>query len=339
MWSRQYRDIIVAHLYGHMNLDHFMLLDSHELKPPHLKHPQKHKKNKKNKKKSRSSAAAAVFAPGGVCHVDEFNPEADPRLSVSSAETYLNSLREALADMVTPEKGKTVDALLRGDKWAEKYVLALVSPSVVPNYFPTLRVMEYNITGLVDSDGMLAVSGGDAPPTVEKKGTEAGEGTVPDSPSRTAAPGPAYSMQPFTLLSYKQYFLNLTKYREPDAPVAGELRKRGKRQPPKMQYEVEYDTKTDGVYQLTDLTVRSYFKLAHGLVDASRPQVVDDSDTEWDPVDANKKDKKKKKKNKKKKKTRAKDRVWYTFIRRAFVGTIEDDELKNFEVLRTECAE
>ena len=314
-----------------------MLLDSDELKPPHLKRPRKNTK-------SPSSAAAAAAA--GVCHVNEFSPEADPNLSVSSAETYLNSLREALADLVTPEKGKTVEALLAGDKWAEKYVLAHVSPSVVPNYFPTLRVMEYNTTGLVDSEGMLVVrasGGGDAPPTVEKMGKKPDEGTVPDPPSHTAPPGPAYSVQPFTLLSYTQYFLNLTKYSDPAAPVAAELRKRGGNQPPKAQYEVEYDTKTDAVYQLTDLTVRSYLRLASELVDASNLK-QDDADTDEDPADADinkkkkKKDKKKKKK-KKKKESRAKDRVWYTFVRRAFVGTVEDDELRNFEVLRTECTE
>ena len=327
-----------------------MLLDSNELKPPHLNRPRKNTK-------SLSSAAAAAAAAAGVCHVDEFSPEADPNLSVSSAETYLNSLREALADLVTPEKGKTVEALLAGDRWAEKYVLAHVSPSVVPNYFPTLRVMEYNTTGLVDSEGMLVVrpSGrGDAPPpTVEKKkGKKPDKGTVPDPPSRTAPPGPAYSVQPFTLMSYTQYFLNLTKYSDPAAPVAAELRKRGGKQPPKAQYEVEYDTKTDAVYQLTDLTVRSYLRLASELVDASnikQPKAVDDSDTDEDPADEDpadadinkkkKKKEKKKKKKKKKKKSRARDRVWYTFVRRAFVGTVEDDELRNFEVLRTECTE
>ncbi|KFX86452.1 hypothetical protein V490_09074, partial [Pseudogymnoascus sp. VKM F-3557] len=50
-----------------------------------------------------------------------------------------------------------------GGEWAEKYQVSLVSPSVVPNYFPSLRVVEYNISGLdggvfVEEEGPTATS-------------------------------------------------------------------------------------------------------------------------------------------------------------------------------------
>ena len=31
LWMQQYRDVIVGSLYGHMNIDHFMLQDSNEM--------------------------------------------------------------------------------------------------------------------------------------------------------------------------------------------------------------------------------------------------------------------------------------------------------------------
>ena len=34
-----------------------------------------------------------------------------------------------------------------GGRYAERYAVTHVAPSVVPNYFPTLRLIEYNITG------------------------------------------------------------------------------------------------------------------------------------------------------------------------------------------------
>jgi len=35
LWTRQYRDVIVGSLFGHMNLDHFILQDFHDI-PKHV---------------------------------------------------------------------------------------------------------------------------------------------------------------------------------------------------------------------------------------------------------------------------------------------------------------
>lgn len=382
LWSRQYRDVIVAHLYGHMNLDHFMLLDSDTLKPPHLGHGKGKGKGKgggNGKGKSRkSSASAADVCPA----VREFNPEDDPNLSISSAETYLNSLREAFAEMVSTKEMDAAGAGSNkhlGGKWGERYVMTLVSPSIVPNYFPTLRVVEYNITGLVDGQGIRKVD--------ESKSSGNGhkmrpwrKDKKPDPPARTAPPGPAYSMQPYTLIGYTQYFLNLTKYnRAPQPPPAEkepsglgsstELRKRddGAEEQRKggkatLKFEVEYDTRTDKIYKLKDLTVRSYIKLARKIVDASKKKSKkgkslvseeeeaedesdhsddgdssdDDASAEDDQADANKNKKHKNKHKKKKHGRAAKDKVWHAFVKRAFVGTIEDQELEKYGVQRAE---
>ncbi|KAF8534033.1 Metallo-dependent phosphatase-like protein [Trichophaea hybrida] len=376
LWSRQYRDIIVGHFYGHMNLDHFMLLDSHELKPPHLKNSNKGKKSKKSDSgilapRRRSLSGFDRCPAREVCHVEEFHPEANPKLSLSSAETYLNSLRKALKQMVAPKTEDEVSSFNKNaDKFYERYVLAHVGPSIVPNYFPTLRVMEYNITGLANGKGMLNID-----PDLEvdlQAGTEKApkdEGMQPEPPSKSTPPGPAYSVQPFTLLSYTQYFLNLTKYNDiyksqhDEKPhINYELRKRDteidqKNWKSRIQFEVEYDTKTDKVYKLKDLTVRSYIKLARNMVvpqekkDKSSSKDLgtdtdfdEDIDTDTDEYTKDMKvkdddgfDVDKNKKKRKHKKNKARSKVWRTFIKRAFVGAIDDDDLEQFEVKREEC--
>lgn len=365
LWSRQYRDVIVSHLYGHMNLDHFMLHDGDSLEPPHLRDRKGNGKGK-GKGKGKGHKSSALAAADACPVVAEFNPEDDPNLSTTSAETYLNSLREAFAQMVSLKDADGLEADSSkhlGGKWGERYVMTLVSPSVVPNYFPTLRVVEYNITGLVDGQGVLKVEESKMLENSRKIRTRK-KGKKPDPPARTAPPGPAYSMQPYTFIGYTQYFLNLTKYNSAAKPLAtesepsgsglsAELRKRdgvesdrdgGKA---KLQFEVEYDTRTDRIYKLKDMTVHSYIKLARKIVDASKESnpkkaksLVEDSDSdsssdEDDWADAEKN--KHKKKHRKKHGKRSKDKVWHAFVKRAFVGTIETEDLNRYEVQRAEC--
>ncbi|KFY19273.1 hypothetical protein V491_04516, partial [Pseudogymnoascus sp. VKM F-3775] len=196
-------------------------------------------------------------------------------IAVASADEYLQELRDAFAkvpdpkDALQPEveeeskkdKKKRKKALKRmGGEWAERYQVSLVSPSVVPNYFPSLRVVEYNISGL---DG--AVGAAEEKPTatswrlpgeddegdedlyeVDSDEEEEGEGDahtdgkkhkkkkkkkknrkpkhpdlkIPPPPPRGSPPGPAYSPQPLTWTGYTQYFANLTRIAEGEAAAA-----------------------------------------------------------------------------------------------------------------------
>jgi hypothetical protein len=270
----QYRDVVVGSFYGHMNIDHFMLQDSNKVK---------------------------------------IDSKADGKVSINSKTDYLQSLRNEWSSLPSPPSGlfddlgsmsnleglsevepakkdkrgkkkekkkqKFLDKI--GGPWAERYSVSLVAPSLVPNFFPSLRVVDYNVTGLDDgahgvelfthevddttfgldhavvdtpetSDNSLV-----APEIQKKKGKDKKKKPkfkVPEPPSSTAPPGPAYSNQAFTLLGYTQYYSNLTKIHEQIA--AGE---RG--DDPRIDYEIEYTT-NDDVYQMKDLTVRSFFQLA-----------------------------------------------------------------------------
>jgi endopolyphosphatase len=123
------------------------------------------------------------------------------------------------------------------------------------------------------------------------------------------------------------------------------------------KYEVEYSTFNDSIFKLKDMTVRSYIKLAHRIgqykpskgdhiaedwldeegddfKDFNEVKFEDGYDNNIDNVDSEDVEtEKKKKKHKKKHHHHQNDenKVWLNFIKRAFVGTMEDEELGEFE--------
>ena len=315
----QYRDVIVGSFYGHMNIDHFMLQDSKNV---------------------------------------DIDAKADGKVSVNSKTDYLESLRNQWSSLPSPppgifeelasgleseepsevapakkrkkgKKGKKekkkrefLDKI--GGPWAERYSVSLVSPSLVPNYFPSLRVIDYNITGLDDvangagssyevddtiseldytQDDTLQSS--DTSPETQKKKNKKKKPNfkVPEPPSPTAPPGPAYSNQPFTLLSYTQYYANITKIHEEIAASQDD--------DPRINFEIEYNT-NDEAYQMKDLTVRSFFQLAGRIAEEDEA-----SETEVNSPSA----------DSKKKKPMNMNSVWRAFLRRAYVGFENIDEL------------
>ena len=236
--AQEYRDLIVGSMFGHMNIDHFMLHDSDEI--------------------DRSAVEAAS---GDARGVRESESAADGRVSIKSAAQYLVDLRQAWAQLPRPSRNSSasedngpvetakkrekhrsksyIDEI--GGEWAERYAVSLVSPSLIPNYFPTLRVFEYNLTGLdlhssVDAPSEpvgRAVSGEQqvmvdaharpwtssavsTPAATAVDGDRGSTSMTSDSTidchtlSKSRPPGPAYSPQTLTLLGYTQYFANLT---------------------------------------------------------------------------------------------------------------------------------
>ncbi|KAJ6120477.1 Endopolyphosphatase [Penicillium sp. IBT 18751x] len=316
LWTDRFRDVIVGSLYGHMNIDHFMLQDSHDIEIDSI-------------------------ATGGA-------------VTTLSKEDYLTSLRKKwaelpeppvsmLEDMTTEDESQEFDSTKKGKKgkkgkhhkgkkkakkqrkylkkiggeFAERYSVSLVAPSVVPNFFPTLRVMEYNISGLENvfldaetlydetEDVSFSIEDETSPDIQRKKKNrdKKSDSEIPDGPSSTAPPGPAYSNQPLTLLGWTQYFANLTKLNHL-ADSKGEK--------PHIEYEIEYTTSDEGDSQMKDLTVRSFLDLATRIGEDG----VASKDIDTDPMV-----------NKKKKKKKVNE-AWRTFLSRAFTGYFDPDELK-----------
>ncbi|CAO2650578.1 Nn.00g018700.m01.CDS01 [Neocucurbitaria sp. VM-36] len=267
LWVERFRDVIVGSLYGHMNIDHFMLQDFADI-------------NKDTKKGRMANSGRAVSDGRQSMALLE-----DGEVTVASASDYLLDLRQAWAQLPAPppksnkvphsqswsekwgtlsmsdwvssktknsakdgnagrsEKKKYLDKI--GGKYAEHFAVSLVAPSVVPNYFPTLRIIEYNITGLEhvlipSTSANEKMSSPDRTPEQHplieneflddldylrdidtqvkrkqkvkkpKKGPRKYKFKVPKGPSKSAPPGPAYSPQVFTWTRYVQYFANLT---------------------------------------------------------------------------------------------------------------------------------
>lgn len=231
LWLRQFRDVVVGAVFGHMNIDHFMLQDTEDVDIRVVE------------------GSSAEFGAREAM---------DDELTVQGAANYLQELRIAWSNLVKPTSGGASDEGHRKEKkkkkkpadpWAERYQLSLVSPSLVPNYFPTLRVFEYNISGLQNaavwqdalqtSPTSALVDGEDEverdldlrdlsevntskqgdkkkgrkkkhKKPKDKKPPKDPHLVIPEPPAKSAPPGPAYSPQPLTLTAYTQYFANLT---------------------------------------------------------------------------------------------------------------------------------
>ncbi|RMZ91338.1 hypothetical protein DV736_g1429, partial [Chaetothyriales sp. CBS 134916] len=315
LWLAQYRDVVVATFYGHMNIDHFMLQDVHDL--------------------------SYDFPIDGI--ESNFEPppefgraEGDPEFSIEAKATYVNELRKGWSNLPRPPKGVSYvdldeELLIKGKKdkladfldkiggiYGERYSLSFVSPSVVPNYFPTLRLVEYNITGIenlspagravglpreVEFGTVLAkmVQVNDIDSEQEnkkhKKKPKKPQFHVPSPPSTTSPPGPAYSPQTLSLLGWKQMYANLTAIHD---AIAND-RSMGKSAKDKyFKYELEYDTSNDSFCQMKDLTMRSLLGLAEKL---GRDEYKERGTF------------------------KDKNAVWATFLRRVFVNSKSDDEL------------
>ncbi|CAH0021845.1 unnamed protein product [Clonostachys rhizophaga] len=242
LWLQQYRDVVTGSLYGHMNIDHFLLQDTDELNLI-LNEEQVDMRgslyddvtNQSKEDYLQELRAGWAELPGSA-------------IKLLAAEATEDAVAESDVDSSGKKKKKKRDKELKeiGGKYAERYQLSLVSPSIVPNYFPTLRVFEYNITGIEDQalwvDRFNQASPGtvsqheDAENTdddfqelrrrdVESEGKKKKKKkkhnkkpykpkdpnfVVPEDPPKGSTPGPAYSPQLLTLNGYTQYFANLT---------------------------------------------------------------------------------------------------------------------------------
>ena len=265
LWMHQFRDVVVGSAWGHMNIDHFMLQDYNEVD---------------------ITAALQGLSTG------DYREAVDYEFSIESAADYLTELRQIWSELPEPpnslsldhaeadsiKKGKKKDKFYKkiGGPFGERFSLSLVSPSVVPNYYPTLRLVEYNISGLDSSpfasgrtkrltwldraqDLTNSVS---AALSISKKKRKF---KLPKSPSATSPPGPAYSPQPLTWTKYTQLYANLTTINNEPSSSSLSSGSHHKPSPKPFTFEVEYDTATDKIYAMKDLTVLSYLKLAERI--------------------------------------------------------------------------
>lgn len=360
LWLRQYRDVIVGNMFGHMNLDHFMFQDVRDL--------------------TYDFKIEGIDDEGLRSNHYDPHPHSNEDFNALAKNDYLSDLRTAWGDLPTPPKGmaynsahdsahltksksKRRDKFFKeiGGPYGERFSMTIVSPSVIPNFFPTLRIIEYNVTGLENDHPAIGMPQGisatnedlihqydinelednagqveDDIDEMKKKKKKKGKKhkpkpgfPVPAPPSKSAPPGPAYSPQTFSLLSWTQLYANLTKIHEDiaaDLTVASnaDADKKANRRDAHFDFKVEYRTNHDKSYQMADLTVRQWLDLAERI---GREKYKGGS---IDDVDPTKKKKKKKKGQKDRSNGKLKDNhLWHEFVRRAFVFTKGDADLED----------
>ena len=377
LWLRQFRDVVVGSVYGHMNIDHFMFQDSHDIDVLGL--IGKSSRTRRQQMTINDDLSIKATADYLIDLREEWSKLPELPKSWSQADQGKGKQRLGKAERYRHER------VLRrvGGPWAERYIMSHVSPSVIPNYYPTLRVVEYNTTGLKDVNPEVPFGSAMARPVSmnEQRGdtdidhlwrsqsslmeTTDGRSSqhinsrrkhphliIPDPPSKSSPPGPAYSPQTLTWLGLTQYFANLTYL---NGVVGDEVTRQSESEGHKnFSYEVEYSTFDDGIYKLRDMTVRSYLGLARRIgqfkpqdddrldsvswtdsdVDTGEDSVqsrsldVDQEELNSDPI-TNKKHKKHKKhrKHRGRKQQRIINKVWFTFVKRAFVGAKDDEDI------------
>ena len=301
LWMRQYRDVVSGSIYGHMNIDHFMLQDFEDINKKALRGDEQPftRTALDDELTIESSAEYLTELRAGWSRIP------DPpkhRIKSKSGLGYFYELFDKIARRKKPKSKEEKFLEKIGGKWGERYSVSLVSPSVVPNYFPTLRVVEYNVSGLntelartPNRELISKTCNGnheEANKDAELKSqshhhSKKPDFKVPKPPSKSSPPGPAYSPQTFSLLGYTQYYANLTRINNDftgngEDESLGEERWHGGRHKGKkpkekskkhhkaFKFEVEYNTMNDSVFGLKDLTVRSYIDLA-GRIGQYRP--------------------------------------------------------------------
>ncbi|KAH7137295.1 Metallo-dependent phosphatase-like protein [Dactylonectria estremocensis] len=240
LWLRQYRDVVAGAFYGHMNIDHFLLQDTNEIDLSLLG----------DDSAARNSIEEDYSVDSKGDYLQELRQSwTDLPGSVAAAVDYF-AVDELGKKKKKNKKNKKKKGLKKiGGKYGERYQLSLVSPSIVPNFFPTIRVIEYNISGVEDApvwvDSFDVTSEApsenlelydemedeeqvllelkrdlEAERKKHKKGKKGKKGkkkkpknpslVIPPDPSKDSLPGPAYFPQSFSLTGYTQYFANLT---------------------------------------------------------------------------------------------------------------------------------
>lgn len=318
VWIYEFRDIIVGGLYGHMNLDHFIPLDSvaayKSIKKPHkrLKTKQLEMFEVFNQEYQDDLETDALGATSFYHALDTKFDDSFFRVQggiPSNKVAYMNTVRE--------EVYAKIKGIVKSGAHGERYSISHVGGSVVPTFNPGLRVWEYNITNLAHEMSSVKFEPWDkffyeVETLIDKQDSYTDEDdneghsvwsfikrdkTFPLPKPKNAKLGPAYIPQTYTPERYVQYYADLA-----------EINKSGK----KFGYEIEYST-DDKLYNLPVLTVEEWLKYARKLGKPVKGNTV-----------VSEKKKNKKSKNGKPKKGRSSkklEQMWAEYLKNTFVSS------------------
>lgn len=296
-WLHEYRDIIVGGVYGHLNIDHVLFLDSEGSSPE----------------------------KEGTEEVQNWD---DGQVSILGKLSYMEDLKDAYSSLADDEATRysvafvspsVIPTYLPGLRVWEYNTTGLdeSAPTMYSNGEP-LRQWSDVFIELDQELDRIAYGGEDYPEDDDneleitkkkhgkkhKKNKKKKKKADPTWPPHftDVALGPAYVPQTFTPTRYVQYFLNLSEINNGNQ---------------KFDYETEYTT--DGApYYMKDLLVKSWVKLARNLLvaDGKTEATIAESDVKLDEQVVL---------NGKKGSPKVSRPTWETYLRYAFVSSGYED--------------
>lgn len=328
VWAHEYRDVIIGGLYGHMNIDHFIPLDSVQAyksiktKFAPLGFDQAHDFEEGAESEDEETdeldwTLEEAYAASNSPVFDDF-PGSDSRPMQSlryddiRIEGGIPSRKVGFLDSVRKNLYAAIKGKKKAGKLSQRYAIAHVTASIVPTFNPGLRVWEYNITNLEEEinqsqlhmpwdaffrsldtlwdDEEEADYYDDDVSISDQMNIFKRDKTFPPKMPKDLSPGPAYIPQTFTPERYVQYYADLASINNSE----------------KFSYEISYAT-DDKTYNMDTLTVDEWIKLGRRL---GMP-VKDEEDD----------GKKKKKGKKKEKELRQAEKLWEKFLKHSFIDS------------------
>lgn len=234
--SAEYQDIIKGQFFGHLNMDHFLLYNYDD---------QDNALTTTKYMKSVPKYTSQELSLVGDHDINNEDDDKDVICINRNVKKYVNWLYDMYTTVEAPEKDEKEpfgDNDDDDDPDSNQLVVIQVAPSVLPVYFPSLRIYRYE-TNSDDNDN-------DDDQVIRDNNKKGKMKTKKNKKSSTKS-----SSLPFgTLIGYDQYYANITEWDQVNA---------FKNTP--LEYKLEYTT--EEAYGLTDLTPQSYYNLAKDLVD------------------------------------------------------------------------
>lgn len=303
LWTREYRDIIVGGLYGHMNMDHFIPVDA-------------------------ETSWQVIEASKEVKTSEDWRDEEDDDMEMTShalaarevhmmgakpvgKEAYMKSVRKGTYEEVhnkiqEAQSKESGDVKCGGlsksfEEICEDYSIVTISGSVIPTFNPSFRIWEYNITELAtesptwqsdswdlfyekldsimgqelsDNEEPAPEDSQDSFETLKKKRKQhkkkpKEDKTIPRRKPKNLPLGPAYTPQLFSPTKFVQFYADLKQINKEYYSLLESGKKPDEAASMAFKYQVEY-TSEDGPYPLKQLLVKDFVSLASELVTDKR---------------------------------------------------------------------
>lgn len=272
MWVKEYNDIIIGGVYGHMNVDHFVPVNGKKARKDLELSYSQNVDNKNNKLSKFDFDIDTDLEPMG----------AKPQ----NKEIYMQGVKDQYEEIFKRKSKKKVK-----DK---DFAIVNVAGSVIPTFNPSFRIWEYNITNLQDE--VLSITKDEHQDSwenffndLDKQLDEIfknsmnveddsnllknrfsidvlkNDRSIPRKKPKGLPLGPAYRPQLFSPERFIQYYLPLDEVNDKFEKLIAKGLDKESAIKESFQYEIEY-TSNDEPYNLENLFVKDYLKLAKRLI-------------------------------------------------------------------------